>query len=222
MPYRRVLLGLTLLAMTAACGHARPAASAHAPVTARTAAIASADRGPSAPSPTTQTAAGQDSTGVPASVAVPAIPAVEPFLAAFPGDTFTAAAAATRAHRLVSFLALPRRTKTTRPPAALLPAPRSDPRRNLLVRSRFVSVPGSVAALRTFLRGDLPWDGTWATPTRYVVSRTDSRASITVTLLQQHGHVAVRIDGQDIWLPHRSPAEFIPWSMRVVELARTP
>jgi hypothetical protein len=104
----------------------------------------------------------------------------------------------------------------------LLPAPRSDPRRNLVIRSRFATVPGSVTKLRAFLSAQVPWDASWATPTRYVVRRDDSRASIVVTLAAQPGRVAVRIDGEDIWLPHRSPAEFIPWSTPVVELAKTP
>lgn len=171
---------------------------------------------------TARTAAPHDPTGIPASVAVPASPAVEPFHDAFPGDTYSPAAAAARAHRLLSFLALPHTTTSGRPSAALLPAPRSDARRNLVIRSRFVSVPGSVTTLRAFLSAQVPWDARWITPTRYLVHPDDSRATIVVTLVQQHGRVAVRIDGEDIWLPHRSPGEFIPWSMRVVELARTP
>ncbi|MBA3908193.1 MAG: hypothetical protein H0X35_16155 [Pseudonocardiales bacterium] len=156
---------------------------------------------------------------------VPAAPAVDPYLVAFPGETYSAEAAAARAHHLLSWEELPPGAQPMARPAGALSAPRSVLARNLLIRSRWWRVAGSATDTLAFLRSHPP-AGLGRTSshqgpggsTELRFRRYDGRAALAVTVQPWNGKAFLRVDGEDVWLPRRLALENIPFSTKVVEL----
>jgi hypothetical protein len=158
---------------------------------------------------------------------MPAAPPVDPWDQAFPGEVYSAKAAATRAHRLLTFLDLPPTAVPLKgqSPRQIATAPKSDPAQNLLVRSRWLNARGSTKALVAFFTNTAAQDPAPRHPQPGVIQVSyrpwSGHLTIVVTILAEPKGIAFRVDGEDIWLAHRSAGEKIPFSTSVVELTTT-
>ena len=161
-------------------------------------------------------------TGVPGTP-----PPLDPWQQTFPGEVYSAKAAATRAGRLLTFLDLPATAVALKgtPPRQLAPAPKSVPPRNLLVRSRWLTARGSTKDLVAFFTNTAAQDPPPRHPgpgvTRVTYQPWTGHLTIVVTILAEPRGIALRVDGEDVWLAHRSALENIPFGISVVELTTT-